>query len=109
MELLRYQLLKNYLQEHILLRNLTPQKRRILPIKRNDTVKRIEKAQESAKRRHDNDLSTIEELKKGDFVLVYKASQQHSKSHKLHPKWKGPFVVQVLEKGVFKLRSIDGK
>ncbi|CAG8785644.1 23691_t:CDS:1, partial [Dentiscutata erythropus] len=57
-----------------------------LPIEKNNAVRRIERAQESAKRRHDNDLPTIEELKRGDFVLVYKVSQQYSKSHKLHPK-----------------------
>ncbi|CAG8847442.1 20573_t:CDS:1, partial [Gigaspora margarita] len=60
---------------------------------RNNAVKRVEKAQESAKIRHNNNLSLTEEIKRGELVLVYKASQQHSKSHKLHPKWKGPFVV----------------
>ncbi|CAG8681793.1 18789_t:CDS:2, partial [Dentiscutata erythropus] len=82
----------------------------ILPKVRNDAVKRIKKAQESAKRRHDQDLQHIKEFKKGDLILVYKASQQHSKSHKLHLKWKGPFVIhRVLEKRVYKLRSVDEK
>ncbi|CAG8785452.1 18378_t:CDS:1, partial [Dentiscutata erythropus] len=82
----------------------------ILPKVRNNAVRRVEKAQESAKRRHDQDLQHIEKFKKGDLVLVYKASQQYLKSHKLHPKWKGPFVVhKVLEKEVYKLRSIDRK
>ncbi|CAG8778504.1 5595_t:CDS:2, partial [Dentiscutata erythropus] len=51
----------------------------ILPKVRNDAVRKVEKVQESAKRRHDQDLQHIEEFKKGDLVLVYKASQQHSK------------------------------
>ncbi|CAG8484275.1 9644_t:CDS:2, partial [Dentiscutata erythropus] len=52
----------------------------------NKAVKRVEKAQENAKRRYDQNLLPIEEFKKGDQVLVYKAFQQYSKSHKLHPK-----------------------
>lgn len=55
----------------------------ILPQVRSDVVKWVEKAQESAKRKHDHQLPHIEEIKKGELVLVYKASQQHSKSHKL--------------------------
>ncbi|CAG8586124.1 1638_t:CDS:2 [Ambispora leptoticha] len=72
----------------------------VLPYVRYNAVKRIEKVQERAKEKYDNQLSPIKEIKKGELVLVYKASQQHSKSHKLHPKWKGPFVVhKVLQKG----------
>ncbi|CAG8502581.1 14067_t:CDS:2 [Dentiscutata erythropus] len=82
----------------------------VLPGIRNDAVKRVKKVQESTKIRHDQELPPIEEFKRGDQVLVYKASQQYSKSHKLYPKWKGPFVVhKVLEKGVYKLRSVNGK
>ncbi|CAG8645805.1 26368_t:CDS:2 [Dentiscutata erythropus] len=44
------------------------------------------KTQENAKRRYDQELSPIEEIKKGELVLIYKASQQYSKSYKLHPK-----------------------
>ncbi|CAG8600900.1 19578_t:CDS:2 [Dentiscutata erythropus] len=45
----------------------------ILSETRNDTIKRVEKTQESAKIRHDHNLPTIEEIKRGDQVLVYEA------------------------------------
>ncbi|CAG8490560.1 12020_t:CDS:2 [Gigaspora margarita] len=53
---------------------------------RKDAVRQVKKAQESAKIRYENNTLLIEEIKKEELVLVYKASQQHSKSHKLHPK-----------------------
>ncbi|CAG8623869.1 9073_t:CDS:2 [Dentiscutata erythropus] len=46
----------------------------VLPVVRNDAVRQIKKAQESAKRKHDQNLQHIEELKKGNLILVYKAS-----------------------------------
>ncbi|CAG8845969.1 41227_t:CDS:1, partial [Gigaspora margarita] len=71
-----------------------------LPVARKDGIRQVERAQESAKIKHNNNLPLIEEIKKGELVLIYKASQQHSKSYKLHPKWKGPFVVhKILQKG----------
>ncbi|CAG8797873.1 4831_t:CDS:1, partial [Gigaspora margarita] len=72
-------------------------------------VERVENAQKSAKIWYNRQLRPLDDLKKGDKVLVYKASQEYSKSYKLYPKWKGPFIVhKVLTKGVFKLRTIDG-
>ncbi|CAG8733145.1 12000_t:CDS:2, partial [Dentiscutata erythropus] len=38
----------------------------VLPQVRNDAVRRVEKVQESAKRKYDQDLQHIEEIKRGD-------------------------------------------
>ncbi|CAG8781517.1 22357_t:CDS:1, partial [Cetraspora pellucida] len=71
-------------------------------------VIRVERAQQKVKERCDKQASIIEELKKGELVLVFKASQENSKSHKLSPKWKEPFVIHKIQtKGVFKLRTLD--
>ncbi|CAG8799163.1 28995_t:CDS:2, partial [Gigaspora margarita] len=81
----------------------------ILPQSRAAAVERVKTAQKSAKVRYDQQLRSLDDLQKGNKVLVYKASQEHSKSYKLYPKWKGPFIVhKVLTKGVFKLRTTNG-
>ncbi|CAG8486230.1 610_t:CDS:2, partial [Scutellospora calospora] len=73
-------------------------------------VERVEQAQRIVKKRYDQQLRVIENLKKGDPVLVYKASQATSKSNKLNSKWKRPFVIlKVLSRGVYKLSTVDGK
>ncbi|CAG8789247.1 6478_t:CDS:1, partial [Acaulospora morrowiae] len=46
----------------------------------------------------------------GDKVLVYRASQEHSRSNKLDPKWVGPFYIhEIRPKAVYRLRTLDGK
>ncbi|CAG8760906.1 14149_t:CDS:2, partial [Cetraspora pellucida] len=48
-------------------------------------VIRVEKAQQKAKKRYTQQALKIEDLKRGELILVFKASQENSKSHKLSP------------------------
>ncbi|CAG8476658.1 17424_t:CDS:2 [Gigaspora margarita] len=48
--------------------------------------------------------NAIDDLKKRNLVLVFKALQENSKSYKLSPKWKGPFIIyKIQDKGIYKL------
>ncbi|CAG8533966.1 1743_t:CDS:2 [Cetraspora pellucida] len=53
---------------------------------RTTAVEKVEQAQKLAKKRHDRQLRIMENLEKGNSVLVYKASQATSRSNKLDPK-----------------------
>src|SRR5436305_12177519 len=67
----------------------------------------IEKGQEQQKNRH-RQKST--KLKIGDKILVHRTNLQTNFSAKLEEKWIGPYYIHdVLERNVYKLRTIDGK
>ena len=67
----------------------------------------IEANQDRQKRRH-KPRST--KLKIGDKVLVHRTHLQTNFSAKLEEKWIGPYYIHdVLERNVYKLRSLEGK
>lgn len=67
----------------------------------------IHASQEKQKKWHDKDLHAVK-FKIGDLVLLYKS--QLKGKQKLQERWSGPYYVhEVLDNGVYKLRTIDGK
>jgi len=67
----------------------------------------IHVAQEKQKQRHDRDLHAVK-FQIGDLVLLYKSHLRGKQ--KLQERWSGPYYVhEVLDNGVYKLRTKDGK
>jgi hypothetical protein len=81
-----------------------------LPILRNKVQKRLQIEQQKQKDRHDDRLRKIILFQVGDKVLYYDAPLDNQRSHKLQPKWKGPFTIHnVIGNGAYKLQTIDGR
>ena len=60
------------------------------------------------KKKHD--LTTDPEFEIGDKVLVHRTQHQSNMSMKLEDKWIGPYYIHAkLDKGVYKLRNMDGR
>ncbi|CAG8755695.1 6231_t:CDS:1, partial [Acaulospora morrowiae] len=51
------------------------------------TITRVSAAQQKQKTRHDQGLRSERSFAIGNKVLMYKASQENSRSNKLDPKW----------------------
>ena len=67
----------------------------------------IHVAQEKQKQRHDRDLHAVK-FQIGDLVLLYKSHLRGKQ--KLQERWSGPYYMhEVLDNGVYKLRTKDGK
>lgn len=81
-----------------------------LPKVRAQTQVTIAKQQQRQKQYHDRHIKVNINYKIGDKVLVYKAAKHISHTGKLKQKWKGPYYIHnKLYKGVYKLRTLDGK
>jgi hypothetical protein len=81
-----------------------------LPTERGKTQIRIRKQQLKQKEYHDRKITNIIQYEIGDKVLIYDAAKHTSHTGKLNPKWKGPYYIHdCLHKGVYKLRTLDGK
>jgi ribosomal protein L21E len=71
---------------------------------------RIKRQQSKQKERHDRKITSVKTYEIGDKVLVYDAAKQSSHTGKLNPKWKGPYYIHdTPNKGVYKLRTLEGK
>lgn len=82
----------------------------VLPQTRENAKVQIKKVQQKQKNYHDQQPIRKEQFQIGDKVLMYNAAKDKQWSGKLEPKWKGPFYVhEVLQKGAYKLRTLNGK
>ena len=71
-------------------------------------IAHIEKEQGKQKKRYDRQ-GISEKLNIGDKVLVERTWLKNNFSSKLEDKWAGPYYVHnVLENGVYKLRTLEG-
>ena len=77
---------------------------------RGKATENIRKSQEKQKEGYDRKIKKETTLKIGDKVLLKDAAKEKQWSGKLSPKWKGPYYIhEVIGKGVYKLRTMDGK
>ena len=68
----------------------------------------IEKSQQKQKERHDGQLTSVQQYKIGDSVLMYRSELKNRK--KLEDRWKGPYYIHnVLSNRAYKLRMLDDK
>jgi hypothetical protein len=81
-----------------------------LPIIRNEVQQRLQIAQQKQKDRHDQHLKKHIVFNIGDKVLYYDAPLDKQWSHKLQPKWKGPFLIHnVIGNGAYKISTMDAR
>src|ERR1044071_1646603 len=81
-----------------------------LPILRKEAQKQIAREQQKQKDRHDEKLAPCTQFQIGDLVLYYRATLDNQRSHKLDPKWKGPYYIHaVVRNGAYKLREQNEK
>jgi len=81
-----------------------------LPKLRESAVENVQVAQDQQKTYHDTRQRIASTFDIGDKVLMYRAALEHSRSHKLDPKWQGPFFIHDrLPHDVYRLRTLDGK
>jgi hypothetical protein len=82
----------------------------VLPQSRENAKKQIRKVQQKQKSYHDQQQIRKVQFQIGDQVLMYNAAKDKQWSEKLESKWKGPFYIHnILPKGVYKLRTLEGK
>ena len=68
----------------------------------------IKRAQDRQKIGHDSKFPTLEPLKIGDQVLLYRDTVESNWSAKLEPKWDGPFFIQSIKGLTYSLRKQQG-
>jgi hypothetical protein len=81
-----------------------------LPEAHNNALYQISKEQQKQKERHDRQIKATDDFNIGEKVLVLDARKLGTHSHKLMPKWKGPYYIHATPKnGAYKLRELGGR
>lgn len=76
---------------------------------REEVKETITKQQSKMKERFDNKRAPTKFYKEGDLVMIPNINQEKGKSHKLIPKFKGPFkITAVLDHDRYEVSSIEG-
>lgn len=75
---------------------------------RSQASKFIKSAQDRQKKYHDDSHPTLNPLKIGDQVLLYRSMIETSWSAKLEPKWEGPYYIRDIKGTTYFLRRLNG-
>ena len=74
---------------------------------RQQAGKFIDKAQTRQKKSHDDRVHVLEPLQIGDLVLVFRNMIESNWSAKLERKWEGPYRIQDIKEGSYRLKSLQ--